>query len=92
MADAATMTDPAESNPDKWREVAGSGCAYFRVPSDTESYAVGDSRSMPRHSGRVNAAFFDGHVSGIKNSSIGYHLPRTDATVKWARNNHGLQP
>lgn len=92
LADAAQMTDPTETDPDKWRELPGSGCAYFRVPSDTESYAVGDSRSIPRHSGRVNAAFFDGHVIAIKNSSIGYDRPRTDATIKWARNNQGLQP
>lgn len=92
LADAASLTDPAENDPDKWREVSGSGCAYFRVPSDNESYAVGDSRSVPRHSGQVNAAFFDGHVITIKNSSFGYHLPRTDANAKWARNNQGLLP
>ncbi len=92
FADAAGLTDPNEPDPDKWTEVPGTGCAYFRVPSDMADYAVGDSRSVPRHSGRVNAAFFDGHVAAVKNSSIGYNLQRTDYAELWSRNHSGLMP
>lgn len=92
FADAAAISDLAVTNPDNWREVAATGCAYFRVPSDYESYPVGDSRSIPRHSGRVNAAFFDGHVEGVRNSIIRYDLPRTNSAIQWAKNNDGMNP
>ena len=92
FADAAGLSNPTEPNPDNWTEVSGTGCAYFRVPSDVASYSVGDGRSIPRHSGRVNAVLFDGHVAAVKNSSIGYNLPRTDYAALWPRNNNGLVP
>jgi prepilin-type processing-associated H-X9-DG protein len=92
FADAAALSNPNEPNPDNWTEVPGTGCAYFRVPSDVVDYTVGDGRSVPRHSGRVNTACFDGHVAAVKNSSIGYNLLRTDYAALWPRNNYGLQP
>ena len=92
FADAAGVSNPSEPNPDNWTEIQGTGCAYFRVPSDVADYAGGDSRSVPRHSGRVNAAFFDGHVAAVKNSSIGYNLQRTDYAALWPRNNNSLIP
>jgi prepilin-type processing-associated H-X9-DG protein len=91
-ADAAQITNPDETNPDNWQEEPATGCAYFRVPSDTDSYSVGDSRSVPRHSGQVSAAFFDGHVLRERNSLIRYDLPRTDGAIQWARNNNGVNP
>ena len=91
-ADAAKISNPGELNPDKWQEVPATGCIYFRVPSDVAEYGVGDSRSVPRHSGRVNAAFFDGHVVAMKNSAIGYQLARTEDSALWARNHNGLVP
>jgi hypothetical protein len=39
----------------------------------------------------VNAAFFDGHVVAVRNSEIGYDLPRTDMAAQWARN-HDANP
>jgi len=92
FADAAGLLNPSQPNPDNWTEVAGTGCAYFRVPSDTADYSGGDGRSLSRHSGRVNAGFFDGHVAAIKNSAIGYNLLRSDAGALWARNHNGLIP
>lgn len=92
FADTAALANPAEPNPDNWTEVAGTGCAFFRVPSDVADYSAGDGRSIPRHSGRVNAVFFDGHVAAVKNSTIGYNLPRTDYATLWPRNNYGLVP
>ncbi len=91
-ADAAGISNPTEPNPDNWAEIPATGCAYFRVPSDVAMYPSGDSRSVPRHSGRVNTAFFDGHVAAMKNSAIGYNLPRTDQAALWARDHDSLVP
>jgi prepilin-type N-terminal cleavage/methylation domain-containing protein/prepilin-type processing-associated H-X9-DG protein len=86
FADGGAVANPAQANADLWLEIAGHACVYFRVPSDTAGYPVGDSRSVPRHGGSVNAGFFDGHVARIKNSSIRYDLPRTDNNNLWAKN------
>ena len=91
-ADSAQISNPAEPDADKWVEVPATGSIFFRVPSDVESYAQGDSRSVARHSKRVNAGYFDGHVAAVKNSSIGYNLARTDVAALWPRNNNGLLP
>jgi prepilin-type processing-associated H-X9-DG protein len=91
-ADAAAISNPDEPDADNWKEIPATGCAYFRVPSDPASYPQGDSRSVPRHGGRVNAAFFDGHVVLLRNSDIRYDLPRTDPAIQWAKNNNGSSP
>ena len=91
FADAAAISNPTAGNPDEWLEVPATGCAYFRVPSDDDSYGEGDSRSVPRHDKLVNAAFFDGHVEGIRNSSFGYDLARTDRRILWAKNHSSLR-
>jgi prepilin-type processing-associated H-X9-DG protein/prepilin-type N-terminal cleavage/methylation domain-containing protein len=93
-ADAAGISNPSEPDADNWKEVPGSGCVYFRAPTDDTSpgYVSGDARSVPRHSKRVNVTFFDGHVEAIKNSSIGYQDPRTNDAALWARNHIGLVP
>jgi prepilin-type processing-associated H-X9-DG protein len=92
FADAAAISNPDEDNADNWDEVPSTGCSYFRVPSDTTSYPGGDSRSVPRHSGKLNAAFFDGHALLLRNSAIYYNLPRTNGAVLWAKNNIGDTP
>ena len=92
FADAGEISNPTELNADNWREVKGTGCAYFRVPSDPDGYPTGDSRSVPRHGNRVNTAFFDGHAQSLHNSAIHYELPRTDPNILWAKNNYGPPP
>jgi len=92
FADAAALAHPNETNPDNWTEVPGTGCGYFRVPSDLAGYSAADGRSIPRHSGRVNTVYFDGHQASIKNSAIGYNRLRTDSAALWPRNNVGLIP
>jgi prepilin-type processing-associated H-X9-DG protein/prepilin-type N-terminal cleavage/methylation domain-containing protein len=91
-ADAGRISNPTEPDADKWVEVVSTGCAYFRAPSDPAGYPTGDSRSVPRHGGRVNTAFFDGHVQALRNSAIHYDLPRTDSSILWAKNNNGNTP
>jgi prepilin-type N-terminal cleavage/methylation domain-containing protein/prepilin-type processing-associated H-X9-DG protein len=96
FADAAAIAnasaDPSDPDPDAWQEIPGTGCAYFRVPSDPKSFPVGDGRSVPRHGGQVNAVFFDGHALKLRNSAIRYDLPRTNSDILWAKNNNGTQP
>ena len=78
-ADAGGVSNPAERNPDNWIEDKdftvwlGTGCSYFRVPSDAGGFAAGDSRSLPRHNKRVNTTHWDGHSESMRNSAIGYY-------------------
>src|ERR1035437_8565088 len=77
FADAGGVTPQSAglANADLWVEDAallpdnlGVGCAYFRVPTDLGMFDTGDSRSVPRHSGRVNVGHLDGSAVSIKNS------------------------
>lgn len=92
FADAAQVSNPGEPNPDNWLEIAGTGCSFFRVPSDSANFPLGDARTVGRHGRRVNGLFFDGHVQTQRNSAIHYDLSRDDPAVLWARNNSGDQP
>jgi len=94
FADAGKVFNYPETDADNWHEEPATGCTYFRVPSDNDdgAYKKGDSRSVPRHDGQVNTAFFDGHVQKLRNRTIRYDLPRTDGSVLWARNNSSDTP
>ena len=92
FADAAFVTNP-DDDYDNWVEEPATGCTYFRVPSDAKDYPGNDfTRSVPRHGQRLNAAFFDGHAQKLRNSDVGYDLPRTDSAALWPRNNNGDTP
>jgi len=93
FADAAAVTTSTMNlaNADLWMEDgaysaamldAGFGSCYFRVPSDG-GFGSGDSRTVPRHSRRVNTASPDGHAATIRNSTIGYNLSATDPGALW---------
>ena len=92
FADAAMISNPSEPDADDWKEMPATGCAYFRVPSDNAGYPRNDSHTIPQHNGQVNVVFFDGHAAKIRNSTIGYNLPRTDSANLWARNYNSLTP
>ncbi len=95
FADAGFISNP-DDDYDNWVEEPATGCAYFRVPSDTADYEKGVdtdyTRSVPRHGKQVNAAFFDGHVLKLRNSDIGYKLLRTDPAALWPKNNNPNGP
>jgi prepilin-type N-terminal cleavage/methylation domain-containing protein/prepilin-type processing-associated H-X9-DG protein len=91
FADAGYISNP-DDDYDAWAEDPATGCTYFRVPSDTADYNGDYTRSAPRHGKRVNTAFFDGHVELIRNSAIGYDLPRTNTAALWTKNNNGDGP
>ncbi|HEY1717984.1 MAG TPA: prepilin-type N-terminal cleavage/methylation domain-containing protein [Verrucomicrobiae bacterium] len=92
FADAGFISNP-DDDYDSWQEIPATGCTYFRVPSDVADYPGNDfTRSVPRHGGQLNAAFFDGHVVKLRNSTIGYDLPRTNAAALWTKNNNGDAP
>ena len=92
FADAGFISNPDDGY-DDWKEIPATGCAYFRVPTDTADYEGNDyTRSVPRHGKRLNSAFFDGHVQLLRNSMIGYDLPRTNADALWTKNNNGDAP
>jgi prepilin-type N-terminal cleavage/methylation domain-containing protein len=92
FADAGGVANPTEPNLDKWVDAPGTGCAYFRPPSDPQfpmsSYVAGDGRTIPRHSGRVNTIDFDGHALAVKNSALGYNLARVNPQALWARDHY----
>jgi prepilin-type N-terminal cleavage/methylation domain-containing protein/prepilin-type processing-associated H-X9-DG protein len=92
FADAGYISNP-DDDYDNWKEDPATGCTYFRVPSDVNAYPSGDyTRSVPRHGRQLNVAFFDGHVVKMRNSAIGYDLPRTDAGALWTKNNNVAGP
>jgi len=99
FADAgAVTTATAGLSPDLWQadtgfdavlqQYYGGGATYFRDPSDPSGYATGDARSIARHSRRCNFGFMDGHAAAMKNSQVGYQLPRQNEAAIWARDHH----
>jgi prepilin-type N-terminal cleavage/methylation domain-containing protein/prepilin-type processing-associated H-X9-DG protein len=100
FADCGGTISPRDPNPDLWRpdptvaggNPLGTGGIQFDVPSDYAQFATYTlSVTMPRHSGRLNAIFMDGHAQAIRNSSIGYKFNRTDDRALWARDHNGLK-
>ena len=90
FGDTGPITNPSEPNADKWIEdraktlSVGQGFCLFRVPYDAW-FSSGDYRTVPRHSGRLTAAHFDGHAESIRNSIMGYQYGRTNSAAIWAR-------
>ena len=88
-ADAGTVTtNSASLDADAWVEVSGTGCSFFYSPTSAQ-YLPGAARAVSRHQGRVNAGFVDGHAASMKDSDLGWTLPRTDSGAFWARNHRG---
>jgi prepilin-type N-terminal cleavage/methylation domain-containing protein/prepilin-type processing-associated H-X9-DG protein len=71
---------------------AGGGVSYFRVPSDSGGFALGDSRSLPRHNKKCNFGFADGHAQSMRNSAAGYTFNRMNELALWARDHNSMSP
>jgi len=89
FADAGVLPPGVTPSPiaDNWAEqtsngTTGYGSSYFNTPSGTQ-YPTDLVRSVPRHAGRVNTTWFDGHAESIKNSKIGYQYPAGDPNALW---------
>lgn len=102
FADAGAVTlATCNLNPDLWQpdraydavltDFWGGGMSYFRMPSDG-SFPEGDGRSVPRHAQRCNFGFLDGDAESLRNSRVGYHLPRTHPDAMWAIDHQGSFP
>jgi prepilin-type processing-associated H-X9-DG protein len=75
------------ANGDNWVEqtatgTTGYGSSYFNTPSGTQ-YPNDLVRSVPRHAGRLNSCWYDGHAESIKISKIGYQYPLDDPNALW---------
>jgi prepilin-type N-terminal cleavage/methylation domain-containing protein/prepilin-type processing-associated H-X9-DG protein len=84
LADAGTISNPLESDPDAWVEAAGAQSIFFRTPNDPW-YGPSPTRVVPRHSGRVATAYWDGHAAVVRNSSLGWQYRERDPRAKWDR-------
>ena len=71
VADAGLITQPAESDPDKWVEAPDQGFLFWRTPTNDGYYEADPQRPVGRHNGLCNAGFVDGHAQTVKVSSIG---------------------
>jgi prepilin-type N-terminal cleavage/methylation domain-containing protein/prepilin-type processing-associated H-X9-DG protein len=99
FADSGSVTAASlRLSPDRWMPDVGfdaalnaywgGGSAYFRNPDDP-SFTTGDSLSLPRHFGKVNWLFMDGHAQTMLNSLAGWYLFRTNPAALWPRNPNG---
>jgi prepilin-type processing-associated H-X9-DG protein len=97
FADAGSVQGNPQTyaNADGWQEdkeytqALGQGFTYFRAPSDAwqgqPTFFSDPVGTMPRHNRRVNTVHFDGHAEPLKNSAMGYTLPRTADGAIWAK-------
>jgi prepilin-type processing-associated H-X9-DG protein len=87
FADAAFVTRTTMTRPiHEWQEDATRprGCWTLRTPSDS-LWHFAPARLMPRHHGRANAAFVDGHAETLTPVQLGYGLPLGHPKNWWDR-------
>ena len=87
FADAAFVTRATMNRPlREWQEDASRpwGCWTLRTPSDS-LWNFAPARLMPRHHGRANAAFVDGHAETLTPVQLGYGLPLGHPKNSWDR-------
>ncbi len=84
LADAATIANPNEPDPDKWVAASGNSDSYFfRTPNNVPHYTDSPSRVVNRHQGMTNVVFVDGHAKAMKTSALGFQFPAGDARALW---------
>jgi prepilin-type N-terminal cleavage/methylation domain-containing protein/prepilin-type processing-associated H-X9-DG protein len=72
FADAGLTANPAEKNPDLWREVRNQQDLYFRTPNNPGGcFDSIPQRPVNRHQQRANQGYADGHAETLPVSAIG---------------------
>jgi prepilin-type N-terminal cleavage/methylation domain-containing protein/prepilin-type processing-associated H-X9-DG protein len=79
FADNAYVTNPSETNPDKWLADPKQSWLHFRTQYDNNDasnplYMSEPTRVFDRHSGRATVGFLDYHVQALKASQVGEDL------------------
>ena len=91
FADTGLIANPAERNPDRWREDPRKGVILvYRTPNNWDYYDSAPTRPVNRHQGRGNMGFVDGHVVGGRVSTMGLQfMPGVNGatgSLKWGGN------
>ena len=84
FADAGTVTNPNQADPDLWTEQVRASAVYFRPPTDG-TYVSTPVRVVARHVGKTPAGYVDGHAESIKPSTIGFQFAAGNALALWDR-------
>ncbi len=79
----------ASTQYDTWMDYNGGGAdtgyanVFFRDPVDSKWLTGADALPIPRHSHRLNVSWGDGHVSSVKNSSLGWNGAKGSDIALW---------
>lgn len=88
FADAQAVSNPTETDPDKWipaNDTLGGRewvCILIRAPG-TGDYNSLPQRPVNRHGSRCNLGFVDGHAEISKASKVGFQYPKGHELALW---------
>jgi prepilin-type N-terminal cleavage/methylation domain-containing protein/prepilin-type processing-associated H-X9-DG protein len=82
FADSQYITNPSETNPDKWIGDMTQSWVHFRTPNDA-NYVDKPTRILNRHSNRAQMGWIDGHSEARRASQIGLNVPEGDPAALW---------
>ena len=88
FADAQAVTNPYETNPDKWipaKDTLGGRqwvCILIRGPNTGDYHSL-PQRPVNRHNQRCNIGFVDGHAEIGKASKVGFQYPKGHPQALW---------
>ena len=86
FADAHTIINPQERNPDLWRADRNQGgLLWFRTPNNEPYYTDAPQRVINRHVSRANTVHVDGHSEPMRTGDIGFQYPFGHPLAKWDR-------
>jgi prepilin-type N-terminal cleavage/methylation domain-containing protein len=82
-ADASDISNPSETNADRWISVPGGASILFRTPVNAPYYDTAPSRVVPRHNARTMSGFVDGHSENLRVSDIGFQYTNGAPNALW---------
>jgi len=74
FADSGIISNPTDTNPDKWVERRGAQLLYFLTPTHPDYALNNPYRVVNRHLQRCMGTFADGHSAGTKASAFGFQF------------------